>query len=562
MSSAAQEAAHQVARAVSTLHAQALAAGAAAIADDLSKMNNAAKSLCRLLGNIDERLEATTDAEDLRKLRHDLRTPVNQILGFCELLQEEAEDTGDARWDTALTSIHGDTQRLLVELNAVGEVTGSESTIPATGPATAPASASASGRMVAFKEAGVPTVVEDRGSLTGLVGSGPIVLRGEDERAGTVLIVDDNKANRELLERRLRRDGLDVLTAADGAEALQVVAQMSVDVVLLDIMMPVMNGYETLERLKSDEQTRHVPVIMLTSLDEPESITRCIEAGAEDHLPKPFDPVLLRARIGSSLERKKVHDLERAYLERIVAEKRRADDLIHGVIPIGVALSAERDLNRLLERVLTEARRFCGADGGAILLRHSDRLEYVLVQCASIDLFVGGSTGSVVDLSPIRLGADNDDRSPAARAAREGAPVNVPQVDAATDVDARSIRAFDEVYGYITQSLVALPLHEVDGEVVGVLVLWNATRADDGRVVAFGEDTIDVLQSLSRLAGAALDSFRRETELRRQIRRLEIRIDEANRRREVDEITETAYFRKLRDMAQKLRGSDGGPTKD
>jgi CheY-like chemotaxis protein len=537
-----QRAALAVAQAVEQLRLRAVASDAVAVAEDLGKMSRAAETLCALLSEVEERLLEAADAEDRRRLRHDLRTPVNQILGFCELIQEETEDAGDRQWQEPLAGIHLRTQALLEEIAALGDLTGSEATIPASGgPLTA----------------GVPRVVEDRGSMSGLIGSGPVVLRGEDERPGTVLIVDDNPQNREMLERRLRRDGLDVLTAADGAEALEVVAQMAVDVVLLDIMMPVMDGYETLERLKSDGELRHLPVIMLTSLDEPESIRRCIEAGAEDHLPKPFDPVLLRARIGSSLERKKVRDLERAYLRRIVAEKRRADDLIHGVIPIGVALSAERDLNRLLERVLTEARRFCGADGGALLLRHSDRLEYVLVQCASIELFVGGARGSVVELPPIVLDGTSDVASPAARATREGVPINVPQVDGAEDIDPRSIRAFDEVYGYITQSMVALPLREVDGDVIGVLMLWNATRATDGRVIAFEDDTIEVLESLSSLAGAALDSFRRETELRRQIRRLEIRIDDANRRREVSEITETAYFRKLRDMAQKLRGGDG-----
>jgi GAF domain-containing protein len=263
--------------------------------------------------------------------------------------------------------------------------------------------------------------------------------------------------------------------------------------------------------------------------------------------------VLLRARIGSSLEKKKVRDLERAYLQRILAEKRRADDLIHGVIPIGVALSAERDFNRLLERVLREARRFCGADGGALRLRHDDRLAHVLLQCGSLELSMGGSSKRPIDVPPIAL-ADSS-RCPAMRAAREGRTINVPDVAAASEPEVVEVRAFDARHGYRTRSLIAIPLRAVQGEVVGVLELWNATRATDGEVVAFDGGIVDVLESLSRLAGAAMDSYRRETELRQRIRRLEIRIDEANRRREVSEITETDYFRRLRDMAQKLRES-------
>lgn len=529
------EAALELHGAVENLWRRATIAGAAGVASDLSRMQTAAASLHEQLTKLSERLAQGGD-EDRRRLRHDLRTPINQILGYCELIREENEDAGDTRFVADLPAIHERARELLARIDALGvEDHATDATLPSV-------------------NAGVPASIEDAGSLNPFVTSGPIVLREDDEIPGTVLVVDDNRQNRDLLERRLKRDGFAVLTAADGAEALAVTRTQPVDVVLLDIMMPVMDGYETLERLKADPELRHLPVIMLTSLDEPESITRCIERGAEDHLPKPFDPVLLRARIGSSLEKKKVRDLERAYLRRILAEKRRADDLLHGVIPIGVALSAERDFNRLLERVLREARRFCGADGGALRLRDGDRLAHVLLQCASLELSLGGSSGKPIDVAPLDLASAP--RSPAVRAAREGRTINVVDVAAATDHDLDAVRAYDDRHGYRTRSLIAIPLRTVEGEVVGVLELWNATRATDGEVVAFDGGIVDVLESLSRLAGAAMDSYRRETELRQQIRRLEIRVDEANRHREVSEITETDYFRRLRDMAQKLRESN------
>jgi class 3 adenylate cyclase len=111
------------------------------------------------------------------------------------------------------------------------------------------------------------------------------------------------------------------------------IAQQPFDLVLLDIMMPEMNGYQVLERLKSDAALRHIPVIMISALEEIDSVVRCIEMGAEDYLPKPFNPVLLRARIGACLEKKRLRDREVLYLQQIEQEKQRADDLLHVILP-------------------------------------------------------------------------------------------------------------------------------------------------------------------------------------------------------------------------------------
>jgi len=124
-----------------------------------------------------------------------------------------------------------------------------------------------------------------------------------------LLIVDDNEDNRYTLTRRLNREGyLNLATATNGHEALQVLESKPVDLVLLDIMMPEMNGYEVLEKMKGSDQLRHLPVIMISAVGEIDSVVRCIELGADDYLSKPFNPVLLRARVGASLERKRLHD--------------------------------------------------------------------------------------------------------------------------------------------------------------------------------------------------------------------------------------------------------------
>jgi CheY-like chemotaxis protein len=154
------------------------------------------------------------------------------------------------------------------------------------------------------------------------------------EDGPALLVVDDNEDNRYTLTRRLNRQGYENLTTAEnGREALDLLAKQPFDLVLLDIMMPVMNGYEVLEHIKSDMALRDIPVIMISAVDEMESIVRCIKAGAEDHLPKPFNASLLKARIGASLEKKRLRDQEASYLKQIEVEKKRADDLLHATLP-------------------------------------------------------------------------------------------------------------------------------------------------------------------------------------------------------------------------------------
>jgi len=135
---------------------------------------------------------------------------------------------------------------------------------------------------------------------------------------GRILVVDDNQINRTVLARSLQKDGYEVETAVDGLQALDLLHRPpSFDVVLLDILMPVLDGYETLRRIKADDAHKHIPVIMITAVDELESVIRCIEMGATDYLPKPFNASILRARIGSSLATKRLRDLELEYLEQV-----------------------------------------------------------------------------------------------------------------------------------------------------------------------------------------------------------------------------------------------------
>ncbi len=125
---------------------------------------------------------------------------------------------------------------------------------------------------------------------------------------GHVLVVDDNRLNRLKLARGLEQQGYSVNTAENGREALEMLRSTSFELLLLDIMMPVMDGFQVLEEMKSDPGLRDIPVIVISALEEMDSVVKCIEMGAEDHMPKPFDPTLLNARIGASLEKKRLRD--------------------------------------------------------------------------------------------------------------------------------------------------------------------------------------------------------------------------------------------------------------
>lgn len=127
----------------------------------------------------------------------------------------------------------------------------------------------------------------------------------------TILIVDDNELNLDLLNRRLMREGHRTLQARDGLAALSILREGSIDLVLLDIMMPVLDGYQTLAAIKADTSLLDIPVIMLTAVNEVESAANCIELGADDYICKPFNSILLHSRVNACLKLKRHRDGER-----------------------------------------------------------------------------------------------------------------------------------------------------------------------------------------------------------------------------------------------------------
>lgn len=174
------------------------------------------------------------------------------------------------------------------------------------------------------------------------------------EETGHILVVDDNRMNRLKLSISLEQQGHRVSLAEDGEQALVLLKEQSFDVVLLDIIMPGMDGFQVLERMKNDVDLRDIPVIVISAVDEIDSVVRCIEMGAEDYLPKPFNPVLLRARLTTSLQRKKLRDLEKAYLQQEVMLRQNEKLATLGKMSAGMAhelnnpaAAARRSANQL-----------------------------------------------------------------------------------------------------------------------------------------------------------------------------------------------------------------------
>jgi len=299
----------------------------------------------------------TTDRATLNHLRHELHTPLNHIIGYSEMLLESASEGSIAGMEPRLRELHEYAQQLMLLVDEVLGRTRKDNEIDlrrlsaeASGPISSIIAAAdelkAQAQQTAAAEVGqdleriasaahtLHTMIADGVSAPSLA---PIadsdtariaVAPAPNTETGNILVVDDNAANREMLSRRLTRAGHRVQVVANGPDALTLLRQQPIDLVLLDVLMPQMSGYEVLQRLTAEEALREIPVLMISALDEMDSVVRCIELGAEDYLPKPFDPVLLRARIGACLEKKRLRDREALHLRQLAEWNQRLEQRV------------------------------------------------------------------------------------------------------------------------------------------------------------------------------------------------------------------------------------------
>jgi class 3 adenylate cyclase len=279
---------------------------------DLQRMREGGVQLSALIAQV---LDAAQGARyEVAPLRHDLRTPLNAIKGYGELLVEEAQDSGRDTLLSDLGKVPDLADRLLSEIDRMVEVVAA------------------------------PPVDMVGNILQTIRPLGDADVPDPSAVASHILVVDDNASNRDLLARRLMREGYCVTAAENGTAALALTAAEGFDLVLLDLMMPGMSGFEVLCRLKAEDRTRYIPVIMISALGELDSTVRCIEAGAEDYLPKPFNPALLRARIGACLEKKRL-------LDELHTEKERSEALLLNILPRTIVERIRRGETVIADRV-------------------------------------------------------------------------------------------------------------------------------------------------------------------------------------------------------------------
>lgn len=238
------------------------------IAEDMEKLKTIGAKLNTITHPTLQITGENSGVSDDRNLRHEIRNLIGTAIGYCEFIQERLDPRGNEQLDLHLKQV------LAISQSFHSDV---QPHMPSN------------------------TVAENR---------------------STILIVDDQVESRELLSRHLRRGDYQLLEAADGREMLEQLKTHKVDLILLDLILPEMDGDELLQQLKKDEVLRAIPVIVVSGSEDEQRIIRCIESGAEDYLFKPFNPVLLQARIGAGIERKNWHDTEQQYLAELERNQR------------------------------------------------------------------------------------------------------------------------------------------------------------------------------------------------------------------------------------------------
>jgi PAS domain S-box-containing protein len=522
-------------------------------------------------------------------IRLELLTPLSTIIGYCEMLIEEAS----AKLIPDLDRIHTAAQHLLSMVNDIVSLSGQQlQTIDANGLDT-------------------PHLMLESLTATSLVQNATTIVHTLSEEnpwaavavGGTLLVVDDNETNCDLLERQLERQGYTVAVATNGPLALRMLQAMSYDLILLDIIMPGMNGFEVLEQLKRHEDWRHIPVIVLSALDEIDSVVRCVEMGAEDYVSKPFKPVLLRAKIAACLEKKRLRDQQILTLaQRSIAEATPVPVMIsllsNGAILYANATASSTfglPVEELLNRH-TQDFYFDPAKRQEVLdaLSRTESIQCREFRCQRAD---GTPFWVTASLQPLTFNGeatvlyalcDITDRKQAEDSLRlaeekyrsifENARSGIYQ--STPDGYFISINpAMARIHGYdssaaMTEAVTQIGhqiyvdpnsrdefrrLVEEQGEITGFE--YQAYR-QDGDIVWISESARAVRDSSGQLLyyeGIVEDVTQRKlvtSALKRQVEDLQIEIDQSKCTRQVDQITQTDYFQQLKVEAENLRFQD------
>jgi adenylate cyclase len=338
-----------------------------------------------------------------------LRTPVTTILGYAEILVETSREHGRDELLPDLERIAAAARRVLETSAGIVQ-----------------AGAGASAETL---DAAVTALTRDVLVRIRPVESGLLSIEGE----GRILVVDDNAMNRDLLLRQLARSGYIVDTAEDGVEALERLAERAYDVVLLDVLMPRMDGVETLVRIRAQERLREVPVLMLSSLDEVDSAIRCIELGADEYLPKPFQPTLLAARIGANIALRRLRARDRAWRDHAVSVSDAAARLSRAAFPADIAARLLRGEDPILDTGSAVTVLACALPRNARPQPLAELLQRLGEVADAVNAVAGDHGIETMVMRPygavlaVGFGGDDDDHAGAAAAAMLDMLQRVPQ---------------------------------------------------------------------------------------------------------------------------------------
>jgi DNA-binding response OmpR family regulator len=284
---------------------------------DLRSIRSSGERLLELINDHLGAAKQSADDIDLDLTSLLMRQQLNHVGGYCEMVQEVAEETGHDDLTPDLDRIHSATAtltELIEQLLLPGSLTIS--------PVDTEKSAEANDEE-AFDSVSLPINAEYLGE------------------GGELLVVDDDPANLDLLSRRLTKQGYEVTTASGGQQALDLLSEQKFDLLILDMMMPVINGLQVLRRVKSDLELKSMPVIMISALDDTDRVVECISLGAEDYVFKPFNPVLLKARVGAALEKYRLRENQARKLTVFISSP-------------GDVIPERRALKRILEQLNRE----------------------------------------------------------------------------------------------------------------------------------------------------------------------------------------------------------------
>lgn len=339
---------------------------------DLEKIHLAGRQLLTLIDESLDLMKIKLGKIDLEVVRYDLRSILDLIIGYNELLAEEALANEAVELQKDLQKIHTAATNLLGLFEHSDFIQKWELHF---------IHSQSSNNLFSLPTPDKETVLlneEDRETLLGK--------KQRERLGGNILVVDDDPYNRDMLARKLQKQGHTIEIAENGKEALEIMAKSPFDLVLLDLMMPVMDGMQALEAIKSSPRHKSTPVIMLSAMNESEKVIQCVENGAEDYLPKPCNPALLDARIYASLEKKKLRDKEQNYIRELYVEKEKSNRLLLNILPKSIAERQQKGETNIVDSFSEATVLFANVNGLAGL---SIRLTPAKVIQALNDIYSG-----------------------------------------------------------------------------------------------------------------------------------------------------------------------------